>query len=230
MSFPPIQSFDPGNMTPDSDGRRAVPPERSSHRPGRQSHPYSRNSAATGSTISRTNSESQTSEIPLFDDLDSVQGGSESRRRGKQPEVPKLDFTRYTAQERITIDWMRKKVEMDMLTIKGWESLVTDEEKSAAKMYVTEIVGQANQKHHCGMSSLTLNLCIVPSVTDITTRYFVHGCLGRLSDAFADGVSCGVCRRIRAFRVQVWYQAVRRSSVTSPCPSRIHESSSNSTP
>ncbi|KAG1758381.1 hypothetical protein EDD22DRAFT_850083 [Suillus occidentalis] len=139
-----------GNMTQDSDGRRAVPPERLSNRPGRQGHPYSRNSVATSSTISRTNSESQASEIPLYDDLDSVQGGSESRRRGKQPEVPKLDLTRYTTQERTAIEWMRKKVEMDMLTIKGWESLVMDEEKLAAD------------------------------------TYYVHGCLGRLSDAFAD--------------------------------------------
>lgn len=230
MSFPPIQSFDPGNMSQDSDGRRAVPPERLSNRPGRQGHPYTRNSAATSSTISRTNSESQASEIPLYDDLDSVQGGSESRRRGKQSEVPKLDLTRYTTQERIAIEWMCKKVEMDMLTIKGWESLVTDEEKLAADTYVKEIVGQANQKHRCGMSSLTLNLCIVSSVTDLTTRYYVYGCLGRLSDAFADGMSCGVCHRIRAFCVQVRYQAARQSSVNSPCPSRLYEKSSSSTP
>ncbi|KIK36570.1 hypothetical protein CY34DRAFT_109468 [Suillus luteus UH-Slu-Lm8-n1] len=152
MSFPPIQSFDPGNMTPDSDVRRAVPPERFSHRPGRQGHPYSRNSAATSSTISRTNSESQASEIPLYDDLDSVQGGSESRWKGKQPEPQKLDLTTYSTQERITIDWMRKKVEMDMITTRGWESLVMEEEKSAADTYVKEIVGQANQRHTCDIS------------------------------------------------------------------------------
>ncbi|KAG1770110.1 hypothetical protein EDD22DRAFT_948716 [Suillus occidentalis] len=163
MSFPPIQSFDPGNMTQDSDGRRAVPPERLSNRPGRQGHPYSRNSVATSSTISRTNSESQASEIPLYDDLDSVQGGSESRRRGKQPEVPKLDLTRYTTQERTAIEWMRKKVEMDMLTIKGWESLVTDEEKLAADTYVEEIVGQANQKHRCDIM-----------FTDALAAYLMH--------------------------------------------------------
>ncbi|KAG1738688.1 hypothetical protein EDD22DRAFT_852027 [Suillus occidentalis] len=70
-----------------------------------------------------TNSELQASEILLYDDLDSVQGSSESRRKGKQPETLKLDLTTYSTQERIAIDLMCKKVEMDIITIRGWESL-----------------------------------------------------------------------------------------------------------
>ncbi|KAG2129534.1 hypothetical protein BD769DRAFT_1387183 [Suillus cothurnatus] len=160
------------------DRRRAAPSERSVHR--RPGHPYPRESA-TGSTISRTNSESQVSDyitpgLLVHDDLDSVQGGSEGRRKGKQAEVPKLDFTRYTPDERAAVEWMRSKLEMDMITIKGWLSLTTDEDKSAVDVYLREVVAQANQKYRCNIiftNPLAANL-----------MQSLSACRGRLVESF----------------------------------------------
>jgi hypothetical protein len=178
------------------DRRRAAPSERSVHR--RPGHPYPRESA-TGSTISRTNSESQVSDyitpgLLVHDDLDSVQGGSEGRRKGKQAEVPKLDFTRYTPDERAAVEWMRSKLEMDMITIKGWLSLTTDEDKSAVDVYLREVVAQANQKYRCSMSFHSLSLCAGSPVTDFTPRYHFHKSFGCQSDAVAFGMSWEACR------------------------------------
>ncbi|KAG1904442.1 uncharacterized protein F5891DRAFT_1184657 [Suillus fuscotomentosus] len=131
--------------------RRAAPSERSMHR--RPGHPYPRESA-TGSTISCTNSESQISDyitpgLLVFDDLDSVQGGSEGRRKGKQREVLKVEP--HTPDERAALDWMRSKLEMDMITVKGWLPSTTDEERLVIEMYLREVVAQANQKYHCNI-------------------------------------------------------------------------------
>ncbi|KAG1728693.1 hypothetical protein EDD22DRAFT_853250 [Suillus occidentalis] len=186
-----------GNLTPDSDVWRAVPPERFSHRPGRQGHPYSCNSATTSSTISCTNSELQASEILLYDDLDSVQGSSESRRKGKQPETLKLDLTTYSTQERIAIDWMCKKVEMDIITIRGWESLIMEEEKSAADTYVKEIVSQANQRHTC----------------DALATYLWHSLMEQLNHnpIHTVGMVCGwvdPCARFSKAKYTTWHSKV----------------------
>ncbi|KAG1904441.1 uncharacterized protein F5891DRAFT_1184656 [Suillus fuscotomentosus] len=96
---------------------------------------------AKTSTISRTNSESQISDyitpgLLVFDDLDSVQGGSEGRRKGKQREVLKVDP--YTPDECAALDWMRSTLEMDMITVKGWLPSTTDEERLAIEMYLRE--------------------------------------------------------------------------------------------
>ncbi|KAG2138227.1 hypothetical protein BD769DRAFT_1384752 [Suillus cothurnatus] len=108
-------------------------------------------------------------QLLVHDNLDSVQGSSEGRREGKQAEVPTLDFTRYTPDERATVEWMCSKLEMDMITIKGWLLLTTDEDKSAVDVYLREVVAQANQKYRC--------------MTDFTPRYHFHKSFGRQSDA-----------------------------------------------
>jgi len=162
-----------------------APSEQSVHR--RPGHPYTCESA-TGSTISHTNSESQVSDymtprLLVHDNLDSVQGSSEGRRKGKQAEVPTLDFTRYTPDECATVEWMCSKLKMDMITIKGWLLLTTDEDKSAVDVYLREVVAQANQKYRCSMSFHSLSLCTGSPVTDFTPRYHFHKSFGCQSDA-----------------------------------------------
>lgn len=193
MSINPIH-FDL-DQSAAADRRRAAPSERSTHRDRRPGHPYPRESAP-GSTISRTNSESQisdyiTSGLLVYDDLDSIQGGSEGRKKGKQREVPKVE---YPPTERAAVDWMRSKLEIDMITVKGWLSMSTDEEKFAVEVYLREVVAQANQKYHCSMSFRILSLHAASPATDFTTRRHSHRCFVRQSASVAFVMSWQACR------------------------------------
>ncbi|KAG1815363.1 hypothetical protein EV424DRAFT_1541071 [Suillus variegatus] len=175
MSINPIH-FDL-DQSAAADRRRAAPSERSTHRDRRPGHPYPRESAP-GSTISRTNSESQisdyiTSGLLVYNDLDSIQGGSEGRKKGKQREVPKVE---YPPTERAAVDWMRSKLEIDMITVKGWLSMSTDEEKFAVEVYLREVVAQANQKYHCNV--------ILTDVLSASLLQSLSSCRGRLVDSF----------------------------------------------
>ncbi|KAG1793354.1 uncharacterized protein HD556DRAFT_1443792 [Suillus plorans] len=174
MSFDPIQYL-PNQK--DQRRCRAVS-ERSSHKSTHTGHPYPRNSA-TSASISRTNSQVSDNITPglLHDDLDGIHGDRKLKRKGKQPEAPKLDLTKYTARERIAIEWIFKKLEMDMLTWKGWLPFATAAERSVADVYLSEVVAQANQKC-CSNIIFTESLA-----SDLILS--LESCRTKLADAFA---------------------------------------------
>lgn len=139
MSFD-IIPYEPDNTDQTATRQRTTPMIRA-HR----SHPYIRSAA-----VSRTPSQASGSVIMSPDDIDSVQGGSESNLK-KKCIVPKLNMGDYSVEERFALEWIHEKIVMDMFSTTGWLPNVSREDKRNIHAYVVELVAQTNQKHGCSM-------------------------------------------------------------------------------
>ncbi|KAG2133210.1 uncharacterized protein EDB93DRAFT_1107671 [Suillus bovinus] len=98
--------------------------------------PYNRGATSVHGASSSRNSDSASTSI-VSTDTGAHLGGMDS---AKKP---------YSPTEQVALTWVKRRIILNSVTTTGWLQNITSTEKKALKIYISEIVNQANIKFGC---------------------------------------------------------------------------------